>query len=125
MRQTDPAERDFESAIVDTARAFGWVAVGHRPMRTKHGWATGWKYDGVGFPDLLLVHTSGHILFAELKVGSNKLSDEQSVWNDVLRTTCAAINTNAQSVTQHVWRPSDMQEIVERLSFGRGSTGQR
>ena len=57
-------ESEFEQAIVDAARVFGWKIVGHRPMRTKHGWATGWKYDGTGWPDLTMIHADRGLLIA-------------------------------------------------------------
>jgi len=61
-----------------------------------------------GFPDLVLVHEGigGGVIFAELKVGRNKLSDKQQTWIDRLQ---------AAGAEAHVWRPSDMWQISRRL----------
>jgi len=109
-------EIDFELAVVDAARLFGWKAVGHRPMRTKHGWATGWLYDGVGWPDLTVVHAGrGTILTAELKVKTN-LSDEQKVWAQTLTQTADASEGH---IIYKLWRPTDWDDIKQTLSFGK------
>jgi hypothetical protein len=110
------SEAEFEQAIVDTARIFGWRVVGHRPMRTKHGWATGWKYDGVGWPDLTLVHADrGLIVTAELKTARGTLSDAQIEWGDTLET----LEANSRNhFLYYVWRPADWDKIVSLLSAG-------
>ena len=109
-------EAEFERQVVDTATIFGWRAVGHRPMRTKQGWATGWKYDGVGWPDLTLIHETGKIVITELKIPPNKLSPEQAVWQTTLRT-CAINSEN--HIEYHVWTPDDFNDILRLLSHGR------
>lgn len=112
-------ESEFEQAIVDAARVFGWKAVGHRPMRTKHGWATGWKYDGVGWPDLTLIHAAhGLLLTAELKTTKVRLSNDQTEWGDTLSKLEA---TTAGVCRYYVWRPADWNEIVTLLSAGKAT----
>lgn len=111
-------EDEFERAVVDIAHLFGWRAVGHRPMRTKHhGWRTGWKYDGTGWPDLTLVHHDGYIIAAELKVES-RLSPEQVAWGDLLTAVQEHI---APRFVYALWRPADLPAIKSILSFGRAS----
>lgn len=109
-------EIEFESAVVDVAHVFGWRAVGHRPMRTKHGWATGWKYDGVGWPDLTLVNSDrGILIAAELKTATGRLSDDQQLWQHTLETLAA---NSEHRIRYHVWRPADWNDIVHTLSAG-------
>ncbi len=114
-------EDEFERSIVDVAHAFGWRAVGHRPMRTKHGWRTGWKYDGTGWPDLTLIHSkTGLMVIAELKVPGGRLSHEQTVW----ATRLEAVEAKSHgSIRYRLWRPDDWDSIVTLLSFGRAGTG--
>lgn len=110
------SEIEFEQKIVDTARVFGWRVVGHRPMRTKHGWATGWKYDGTGWPDLTLVHADrGLMIAAELKTAKGRLSNDQIEWGNTLAT----LEANSRNHFEyHVWRPADWEQIVHVLSAG-------
>tara|TARA_R110002167_G_scaffold12153_6_gene52106 strand:+ start:2335 stop:2685 length:351 start_codon:yes stop_codon:yes gene_type:complete len=108
-------EAEFESAVVDLAHLYGWRAVGHRTMRTKHGFATGWKYDGTGWPDLTLTHERGFVIMAELKVPPNKLSTEQVVWADHL----TALADASSGIHYAEWRPADGDEIAMYLTFGK------
>tara|TARA_R110000822_G_scaffold173141_1_gene312745 strand:+ start:549 stop:893 length:345 start_codon:yes stop_codon:yes gene_type:complete len=109
-------EAEFEQVIVDTAHVFGWKVVGHRPMRTKHGWATGWKYDGTGWPDLTLIHADrGILIAAELKTETGRLSTEQIEWGQTLET----LETNTDSrLRYYVWRPKNWDAILALLSAG-------
>jgi hypothetical protein len=85
-------------------------------MRTKHGWATGWKYDGTGWPDLTLIHaTRGLLITAELKTETGRLSDDQKTWQHTLETLTANSDNRIQ---YHVWRPADWDTIVATLSAG-------
>ena len=108
-------EAEFEQAIVDAARIFDWRVVGHRPMRTKNGWATGWKYDGTGWPDLTMVHADrGLLITAELKTEKGRLSDDQIEWGQRLE----ALEANLPGFAYYVWRPDDWTQIVALLSAG-------
>jgi hypothetical protein len=110
------SEADFESAVVQAAHTFGWRAVGHRPLRAKHGWVTGWKYDGTGWPDLTLTHESGLLVVAELKVPPNKIEPAQEEWRDHLE----AVAVNTSGVLRYfLWTPADWPEIARVLSFER------
>ena len=110
-------ESDFEQAVVETARLFGWKAVGHRPMRTKHGWATGWKYDGTGWPDLTLIHAErGILIAAELKTAKGRLSEQQIEWERTLKILQANSDNRFRF---YVWRPDDWDIIVQLLSDGK------
>lgn len=110
------SEEEFERAVVELARMFGWRAMGSRPARTKQGWRTPWKYDGKGWPDLALVHPErGLIVLAEIKTSKGRLAPEQEAWGETL----TALASVALSVEYAVWRPADAAEIGELLSGGR------
>ena len=108
-------EADFQNAIVDLAHLYGWRAVGHRTMRTKNGWATGWMHDGEGWPDLTLTHSRGFVIFAELKIPPNGLSPKQEVWADHLDVLAGA----TERIHYATWTPADGDEIAAYLSFGK------
>jgi hypothetical protein len=67
-----------------------------------------------GFPDLVMIqarsaHGPGAIVFAELKVGRGKLTRDQAMWLDIIRSTgqCEA----------YLWHwPADWERIVDRLT---------
>ena len=60
----------------------------------------------IGFPDLVLVR-DGRQIFAELKVGKNKPTEDQLRWLTELRR-CLPDDV-------YLWRPSDWREIEEIL----------
>ena len=117
-------EIEFEQAVVDLAHTFGWRAGGWRAAKTDKGWRTPVKYDGHGFPDLTLVHTRGIVIFAELKVGSNKLSPEQTVWQyHLTHAECSAAKEAAiPQIRYRLWYPKHSNSIARELSFGRLTT---
>lgn len=67
-----------------------------------------------GFPDLVLVRfwPRPQIVFAELKVGKNKLSPQQIIWQDIL-TQIAAVTPH---VEYYVWRPEQWEEIEQVIT---------
>lgn len=85
-------------------------------MRTKHGFATGWKYDGTGWPDLTLTHASGWIVLAELKIPPNKRSLDQDVWAVHLERVAYE---SGGAILYRLWTPQDSDEIARVLSQGR------
>lgn len=96
-------ERELQDWIVAAARLLGWRVAHYRPARTAHGWRTPVSYDGRGLPDLLLARD--RIVFAEIKVGRNRLSPEQTTWLEVLREA---------GVEAHVWTDKDwVSGVVE------------
>lgn len=128
---TNVAEDEFERAVVDLAHVFGWRVVGHRPLRTRDDrWVTGWKYDGEGFPDLLLLHPEqGQVVAAELKVGRNDRTDRQELWGDWFEQTTETLRGQTEAsgivgptpVRYFLWYPADMHEITRVLSQGKAS----
>lgn len=115
-------EIDFEKQLVEVAHQFGWLVAGFRAAGGgSQGWRTPVKYDGKGYPDLTLIHTEGHIIFAELKRDKgSKTYPEQEAWGESLDQVAAAIGP---SVMYRLWKPRDMPEIVQTLSFGRAAVG--
>ena len=115
-------EVEFEAYVVELAHAFGWRVAGFRPAQTNKGWRTPVKYDGKGYPDLTMSHpgdrrhTFPRVVFAELKVGTNKRSPEQLAWAETLS---AAESGRASVVAYRLWHPDDADEIVSLISFGR------
>ena len=112
----DASETELKEAIIDAAHTFGWKVVHFRPAQTKHGWRTPVQGDGKGWPDLTLVHTSGWIIFAELKDRRGRLTKEQNVWGAILEMTTQHMLMTR--VKYFVWRPADWPNIVRTLSFG-------
>jgi hypothetical protein len=102
------SEKEFTTLVIDFAHKHGWRVAHFRPAMTKGGrWVTAVQGDGKGFPDLVLVR--GHVLlFAELKVGRNKCTDEQEDW------LMAIGQTNSGAL---VWHPEWWPEI-ERILRG-------
>jgi hypothetical protein len=99
-------EQQFQRAVLQTARLFGWRTAHFRPARTAAGtWRTPVEGDGKGFPDLVLLRRD-QILVRELKVGSGKLSREQADWLQSFRDA---------DVDAWVWRPEDWDQIEEEL----------
>ena len=90
-------EADFQSMIVDRARARGWLVHHDRGdvRRTIGG--------DEGFPDLCLAR-GGVVLFVEVKSEKGKTTTAQETWIRALPT--------AQTI---VARPSDWTEIVQLL----------
>lgn len=91
-------ERQWQTAIVRTAKQFGWVC--YHP-----------KYSigsDPGYPDLTLVKPP-RIIFAELKTATGKVSQHQQAWLDLLRD-CDGVET-------YLWRAEsdDLEDIAHIL----------
>jgi hypothetical protein len=81
------SEKELQRAVIDCARIFGWRVAHFRSVPVKRGprviWETPVQGDGAGFPDLVLVREE--VLWIELKVGANTLSDAQAEWAQALQ----------------------------------------
>lgn len=113
---TDPrkiSETVFLGEVIKAARLHGWKTCHFRPGMTKRGnWVTAVQGDGKGWPDLVLVHSGKkRLIFAELKSEKGKLSKEQQEWLEDI----AKIGLTPWVMT-YVWRPSDIDEILEILA---------
>ena len=76
------------------------------------GWMAYHTYDSrrstAGFPDLVLVKPPV-VVFAELKTENGRTSKEQEDWREKLG--------RCTDLSVHLWRPSNWDEIEERLGF--------
>jgi hypothetical protein len=97
-------EREFERAVLEALRLFGWRFTHFRPAMTEEGWRTPLSGDA-GFPDVVAVR-GDRVLFVELKAETGSLRDEQAAW-------LAALGFAGADV--HCWRPSDWPTIEETL----------
>ncbi|MFN0093503.1 MAG: VRR-NUC domain-containing protein [Dehalococcoidia bacterium] len=96
------SEKDLLSAVEQLAVACGWLSYHTRDSRRSAG----------GFPDLVLAHPAGMVIFAELKRagGRGRVSAEQAQWLGVLGAAASS------SVVVRVWRPGDWPEIERILT---------
>jgi len=90
------SEEDFMRSVIQIASDCAWSVYHTRDSRRSQA----------GFPDLTLVR-SGQILFAELKSQKGRIKKEQQEWLDRLREN--------GHVDVYLWRPSDLQDIIDRL----------
>lgn len=107
----EPTEAEFTRQVIDLARLHGWRTAHFRAVaiRRKNGsvyYETPVQGDGAGWPDLILVKGC-RIIAAELKVGRNKVSPEQTEW--LLRLGGAGVHSV-------IWRPEMWAEIERVLS---------
>ena len=95
------SEEEFMRSVMKIASECGWRVYHTRDSRRSQA----------GFPDLTLVRT-GKIIFAELKSQKGRIRKEQQEWLDRLREN--------GHVDVYLWRPSDLQDIIDRLVGGSG-----
>jgi hypothetical protein len=88
-------EAEWQRQVVDLARMYGWLVYHTFDSRRSEP----------GFPDLTLVNRT--FVIAELKTDRGRLSPDQQKWLERL---------GAAGVEVHVWRPRDLDDVVERLS---------
>lgn len=101
-------EEQLTTRILEAAITYGWLVTHFRPAWTGKGWRTplqGHK----GFPDLVLVKGE-RVIFAELKSLTGKLSRDQAIWLDRLRTAGAEV---------YVWDERDWPFILALLQSVR------
>jgi len=103
-------EKHFQQKVITVAHYYGWLVQHTRAVNSEGRWMTPISGDA-GFVDLVLVHLTRGLIFAELKSDRGKLSEHQVNWIDLL-------DLHAEC---HVWRPKDMHTIVLRLQ-GRKPT---
>lgn len=94
------SEAAFQQQVLQLAGFYGWSLQYH--TRDSRGSHKGW-------PDLVLCRPP-EILFVELKGEKTRVTVEQKQWLAAL-TACG--------LETHLWRPSDFDELHERLARGR------
>ena len=91
-------EKAFMQQVIDLAHLYSWLCYHTYDSRRS----------APGFPDLGFCHVArGEFFLAELKTQRGRLSRVQATWIAALR---------AASVECYVWRPSDFDTIVTRLT---------
>lgn len=108
MSAAPATEHDYYRTILEGAHALGWRAVHFRPALTAHGYRTAVMGDGKGWPDWMLVHPIGGVVFVEVKRDGVKLDPEQVEWRDALRA--------AGAVWELLHVPSDLAAFWVDLS---------
>jgi hypothetical protein len=115
--QLQQTEAQFQEAIIDYARALGWLIYHTHDSR----------YSAAGFPDLVMVHRGEstqtvprncRLVFAELKTEKGRTSEAQARWLEALGVVLArggAMEFQEPRSTVHLWRPSDWPEIERVL----------
>ena len=68
------SEKEFQSQIVQLARLQGWLVYHTFDSRRSEP----------GFPDLVLAHEEGGVLFREIKTDTGKTTGAQELWLQVL-----------------------------------------
>jgi hypothetical protein len=91
----DPSEAEWQAEVIKLANLGRWLSY--------HTYNS--KRSAAGFPDLTLVR-GPELVFAELKTERGKVKPEQQGWLDALAATGADV---------YVWRPSDLDEVSQRL----------
>lgn len=94
-------EAEFIQQVIELAHWMHWRVAHFRPARTERGWRTPMSGD-TGFPDLVLARR-GRVIFAELKVGRNKMSSAQIEWAEQIGGEF------------YLWYPEQLPEIQEVL----------
>lgn len=105
VRAPEPTEREFTDQVLQMLATFGWQSLHIRPGRTATSWRTPVAGNGKGFPDILAIRRE-RIVVAELKVGRNKLTEEQRDWLHLWQLARAEV---------FEWRPEDFQSIAQVL----------
>lgn len=89
------SEKAWQNQVLSVAVLYGWHH--YHPFDSRRS-VSGW-------PDLVLVRPP-ELVIAELKTEKGRTSRAQRLWLDLL-AECG--------VEVHVWRPSDFDEVHERL----------
>lgn len=90
-------EREWQVTVETMARWCGW--------RVYHTYDS--RRSNAGFPDLVLVHPDGRLIFAELKTDTGKITKAQQGWLEALET--------AVKPSVAVWRPRDLETAKAAL----------
>jgi hypothetical protein len=96
-------EAQWQTVVLRYARQFGWMS-----YHTLNSWGS-----AKGFPDLVLARPP-RLLVAELKSDKGKVKPEQEQWLDAIR---------ACGVEAYLWRPADVEDVVQVLFEHRTSQG--
>jgi hypothetical protein len=113
------AEDALQEQVLHIAELYGWLAYHTHDSRRSQP----------GFPDLVLIR-SPELIFAELKSERGRVRPDQAKWlahltgltvevENVLAHLTAVGGNSSLAIDSYVWRPSDFDDIVARLSRSR------
>lgn len=108
-RLRDLSEDEFRAQVNDVAAIYGWEWMFVKPLRAAGGiWKTPtFGTLGKGWPDTVFIRARDQrILFVEFKRELGKVEPDQVRVLDFLRSGGCEV---------HVWRPSDLDQILEVL----------
>lgn len=112
------SEAGFQAAVMQAAQLLGWETLHVRPVTAAGSGRTSTPTTGtmaMGWPDLVLLNPdTGHLVVAEMKSASGRLTDDQQ---RVLRAWRMVEAVNAR-VDVFVWKPSDYHTIEVLLRHG-------
>lgn len=108
-RMVTVSEDQLKAFVIAAAKRFGWIIHHDLPAMNRRGrWAT--HVEGhPGFPDLVLAHKDGDLLFVELKSAAGRVSTAQQRWLNYLALA---------GIEVHLWRPEQVHDgsILQRLA---------
>lgn len=91
------AEAVFQAAVVQLAKDCGWLVYFTKDSRKSPS----------GYPDLTCAKAGQPLVIAELKTDTGQVTPAQAAWLEAL--------AGCTGVVAEVWRPRDMEEIMQRL----------
>lgn len=89
------SEAEWQQQVIDLATMYGWLVYHTHDSRRSMA----------GFPDLSMVNIT--FMMAELKTERGRVSEAQQLWISKLQSAGVEIN---------LWRPSDVDDVIDRLS---------
>ena len=103
------SETELQNNIIQFAQLNSWCAYHTHDSRRSQA----------GFPDLVLVR-DGHLIFAELKSQTGRLSEPQAMWCDELFKVEAhnMVESTRPNIAVYLWRPSmwlsgEIQKVLQ------------
>lgn len=115
------SERQFQRSVTSLATATGWMWWHVSDARRAVGGRMVGDAQIAGLPDLLLVHPTRGLVFAELKREDGKLRASQRRAFDALAPAARTAALTGCKVRVHLWRPSDFDTVIRPvLSVGQG-----
>ena len=114
-------EAQYQRTVTSLATATGWTWWHVSDSRRSVGGRVVGDASVSGLPDLLMVHPSRGVVFAELKREDGKVRDSQQRAFDALVPAALCASLTGCKVRVHLWRPSDFDDVVRPLlSTGKG-----
>jgi hypothetical protein len=114
-------EHQYQRTVTALATACGWTWWHVSDSRRSAGGRVIGDASVAGLPDLLMVHPTRGVVFAELKRQDGKVRDSQRRAFDALAPAALCAALTACKVRVHLWRPGDFDDVVRPLlSAGKG-----